>query len=173
MEPSAHGTCLDVETWDAMRAAGVSEAELLADQPFGPIVSSYSRAEAIADGVLVDLTADGETKLLCREAGFKLPIAMTATAFRETVLAGTAETPDGEFVFPIGQSTKGRLWDVLMVLRFAISAACRRGDSDRVHFRVAVDEHGDGKHTTVKLWCQIGPGDDGEPVLTIMLEGED
>jgi len=36
-----------------------------------------------------------------------------------------------------------------------------------------VDTNGDGKHETVKLWSLIGPGDDGEPVLTLMLEGED
>jgi len=88
-------------------------------------------------------------------------------------LAGTTETPDGEFVFPAGQSTKGRLWDVLMVLRYTIRAANRRESTDRVHFKVNVDERGDGKTKTVALWCQVGPGDQGEPVLTVMLEGED
>ena len=65
----------------------------------------------------------------------------------------------------------GRLWDVPMVPRFAIRAANRRGDTDRVHCEVSVF---DGrKSNTVRLWCQCGPGDDAEPVLTIMLEGED
>ena len=173
IKPSPSGKYLDSETWDALRAAGVPEAELEQDQPFGPMIFSYTRKQAIEDGVLVDLTADGETKLLCQEAGFKLPIAMTATAFHDTVLAGTTENADGEFIFPAGQSTKGRLWDVLMVLHYSIRAANRRGDTDRVHFKVSVDEHGDGKHKTVCLWCQIGPGDSGEPVLTLMLEGED
>jgi hypothetical protein len=173
VKPSPSGKLLNQDIWDALRKAGVPEVELEADQPFGPVIFSYTRKQAIEDGVLVDLTADGETKLLCHEAGFKLPMAMTATAFAETVLAGTTETPDGEFVFPAGQSTKGRLWDVLMVLRYAIRAASRKGDTDRVDFEVAVDERGDGKTTTVKLWCHIGPGDEGEPVLTLMLEGED
>jgi hypothetical protein len=167
------GKFLDTETWDALKAAGYSEQELQADQPLGPIIFSYTRKQAIEDGVLVDLSADGETKQLVHEAGFKLPIAMTATAFHDTVLAGTTETPDGEFVFPSGQSTKGRLWDVLMVLRFAIRAANRQGNTDQVHFKVSVDVEGDGKHRTVALWCQCGPGDDGDPVLTVMLEGED
>ena len=26
---------------------------------------------------------------------------------------------------------------------------------------------------SLKLWAHVGPGDDGEPVLTVMLEGED
>jgi hypothetical protein len=151
---------------------GSREAQSMEDV-FGPPIASYSRKQAIEDGVLVDLTADGETKQLCLEAGFKLPVAMTATAFHDTVLAGTTETPEGEFVFPGSQSCKGRLWDVLMVLRFSIRAANAHGDTDRVNFKVSVDQHGDGKHETVKLWCQIGPGDSGEPVLTVMLEGED
>jgi hypothetical protein len=134
------------------------------------VVSTYSLKQAIEDGVLVDLTADGETKLLVQEAGFKVPIAMTATAFHDTVLAGTTETPEGEFVFPGGQSCKGRLWDVLTLLRFAIRA---NRNTDRVHFKVSVDERGDGRHKTVSLWSHIGPGDQGEPVLTLMLEGED
>jgi hypothetical protein len=137
------------------------------------VISTYSRKQAIEDGVLVDLTSDGETKLLVQEAGILLPIAMTATAFHATVLAGTTENENGEFIFPGGQSTKGRLWDVLMVLRYSIRAANRRGDTDRVTFKVDVDTSGDGKHTTVNLWCMVGPGDDGEAVLTVMLDGED
>jgi hypothetical protein len=30
-----------------------------------------------------------------------------------------------------------------------------------------------GKRESVSLWSLIGPGDEGEPVITIMLEGED
>jgi hypothetical protein len=74
-------------------------------------------------------------------------------------------------VFPSGQSTKGRLWDVLMLLRVAIRKI--PPGEDRVFFKVDVDVKGDGKHKTVSLWCLCGPGDDGEAVLTIMMEGED
>lgn len=172
-KPSKSGHPIDLDLEDALRAIGFTPAEIDAGTPQGVVIFKYTRKQAIEDGVLVDLMADGETKQLCHEAGFTLPIAMTATAFHDTVLAGTTETPEGEFVFPSGQSGKGRLWDVLQLLRFAIRAANRKGDTDRAYFKVDVDEHGDGKHTTVKLWCQCGPGDDGEPVLTVMLEGED
>ena len=47
------------------------------------------------------------------------------------------------------------------------------GNTDRVTFAVLVDVNGDGKHKTVKLWSLCGPGDNAEPVITIMLEGED
>ena len=93
IKPSDSGKYLNSETWDALKAAGITEQELEADQPFGPMISSYTRAEAIEDGVLVDLSADAETKLLVQEAGFRVPIAMTVEAFMETVLAGTTEQP--------------------------------------------------------------------------------
>jgi hypothetical protein len=95
---------------------------------------------------------------------------MTATVFHDTVLVGTTENDEGEFIFPSGQSTKSRLWDVLTMLRFAIRS---HRDTDRVHFKVSVNVKGDGKHETVSLWALIGPGDTAAPVLTIMLEGED
>ncbi len=122
------------------------------------VIHAYTRAQAIADGVLVDLSKEP----MCREAGFKLPIAMTATAFSQAV-GGL----DGE-PLPSGQDQKGRLWDVLMVMRFE---AGRHRETDRFNFDVLV---WDGKkHNTVHLWCHIGPGDQGEPVLTVMLQGED
>ena len=48
------------------------------------IISRYTRAQAIEDGILVDMTVEpfGD---LAREAGLKWPIAMTATAFNEFV----------------------------------------------------------------------------------------
>ena len=180
-KPCKSGQHLDGRTWDALTTAGFSDEELHDDQPFGPVIHSYTRAQAIADGVLVDLTADGAMKLLCHEAGFKVPIAITATAYEKTILVGSTETPAGR-TFPPGQDPKGRLWDVLMVLRLAIRTATRQGKppssgasaeagTDRVHFQVSV---WDGeKANIVRLWCHCGPGDNGEPVLTLMLEGED
>ncbi len=172
-KPTKSGKLLDAATWDALKAAGFTEQELQADQPTGPVIFSYTRKDAIEDGVLVDLSADEVTAALCHEAGYKVPIAMTATAFGETILAGAAEDASGEFTFPAGQSVKGRLWDVLMVMRFAIAAAIRPRQTDRVEFKVSVDRCGDGKCNTVSMWCHCGPGDEGEAVLTVMLEGED
>jgi len=52
--------------------------------------------------------------------------------------------------------------------------ACgRAGDTDGVHFELLVDLHGDGQHELVELSALCGPGDKGEPVITVMLEGED
>ena len=125
------------------------------------VVFRYTRKQAIADGVLVDLMQP-ETASLVREAGFKWPVAMTAGAFSETVC------PIGGAV-PEGQDLNGRLWDVLRNLWLAVRLRGHR--SDRVSFQVLV---WDGqRRQTVRLWSLCGPGDQGEPVLTVMLEGED
>ena len=130
------------------------------ENPFGAVIFSYTRAQAIEDGVLVDLGQDAFASLV-HEAGFRVPIAMTATAF------GAAVAPIGGRL-PPGQDVKGRLWDVLYLLRFAIRG---NRETDRVHFTVAV--RNGKRHNDVNLWALIGPGDDGEPVITIMMEGED
>lgn len=136
---------------------------------FGPVIHSYSRAQAIEDGVLVDITQADAFK----ESGFKYHTVLTRAAYAATVEAGGRYVPqaDGEVLtLKHGQSITGRLWDVLWMLRCAIRAA---GSTDRVHFQVLVDKHGNGRHTTVRLWSLIGPGDTAAPVMTIMLEGED
>ena len=55
-----------------------SETQSLEDV-FGPVIASYSRAQAIDDGVLIDVTP------MAREAGFKWPVALTHTAWCDCV----------------------------------------------------------------------------------------
>jgi hypothetical protein len=145
------------------------------DNFWGEPIFSYSRGQAIDDGVLVDLTEakDDNGQLLCRQAGFKIPIAITRAAWAKTIEAGGTWKSEGEgevLELEGGQSLTGRLWDVLSMLRVACG---RAADSDRVHFQVLMDMHGDGRRELVKLWALCGPGDQGEPVLTVMLEGGD
>jgi len=125
------------------------------------LIHRYTRKQAIEDGVLVDLM-QGETAPLVKQAGFKIHVAMTTTAFSEAVAPIGRELPPG-------QDLKGRLWDVLMVLRAGIRSA--PDGEDCVHFKVSVWDGGKSKE--VPLWALCGPGDDLEPVITIMLEGED
>jgi hypothetical protein len=142
---------------------------------WGDPIFRYSRAQAIADGALVDLTtaADDKGQLLCQQAGFKIPVAITRTAWGQTIEAGGSWKPDGEgevLELKGGQSLTGRLWDLLWMLRVASGKAA---NSDRVHFQVLVDVHGNGRRETVSLWAFCGPGDNAQPVITVMLEGED
>lgn len=155
--------------------ADLEDAADKADNSFGDVIYAYTRAQAIADGVLVDIT---ETDAY-RESGFRFPVAMTDGAYHACIVAGgkwvpaiPAKDESGYEVLelPGGQSVDGRLWDVLTMLRFGIRKA---GNTDRVTFAVLVDVNGDGRHETVKLWSLCGPGDNAEPVITIMLEGED
>ncbi len=69
------------------------------------------------------------------------------------------------------QDEAGRLWDVLWVLRCAI----RGGDGGpEVRFAVHVrNDDGDGTPPLVQLKALCGPGDEGEPVITVMLPDED
>ena len=76
------------------------------------IISTYTRAQAIEDGMLVDVT---ET---AREAGFRYPVAMTSAAWSDCV-AWTDE--DTQRQAP--QDESGRLWDVLWMAK----QAARRG----------------------------------------------
>jgi len=122
------------------------------------LIHSYTRAQAIEDGVLVDMTR-GDLGETLREAGFRLHTAMTATAFRKAIGIGD---------LPAGQDVRGRWWDVLMVLRYAVA---RNRKTDRVHFQVSV--WNGRRNEDVALWALTGPGDDGQPVITIMLEGDD
>jgi len=127
---------------------------------FSDPIAVYTRRQAIEDGVLVDLMQP-ETVSLVREAGFKIPVAMTAGAFAATV---------AEFgkPLPAGQDIQGRLWNVLWLLACAMRTA---GSTDRVQFRVQV--WNGSRREEVRLWASCGPGDDAAPVVTIMLEGED
>ena len=111
------------------------------------IISCYSRAQAIADGVLVDVSASGFARCL-----IKYPVAVTAS------VAGLLRLEDGD----------GRSQDRLLALLLHLCSAARsvKGD-DRVEF-----DHGFGGdvHRVVAV---CGPGDDRAPVITIMFRGED
>ncbi len=126
------------------------------------IVFRYSRKQAMRDGVLVDCT-NADFGDLCRQLGIRVNVAMTAGAWSATV--GGIDEP-----LPPGQSIEGRLWDVLYAWRYAISLS--GGETDRVDFKVSVLKD-EGKREVVNLWSLIGPSDEGEPVITIMLQGED
>ena len=125
------------------------------DNFWGEPIFSYSRAQAIADGVLVDLTSatDVQGQRLCQQAGFKVPVAITRTAWAKTIEAGGSWKPDGDgevLELKGGQSLTGRLWDLLWMLRLASG---RASNTDRVHFQVLVDVHGDGRREMVRLWA--------------------
>ncbi len=124
---------------------------------FGEVISSYSRAQAIEDGVLVDVTTTA------KEAGIKVPVALTRAVWEKYV-----EVPNGVQC----QDVQGRLWDVLVMFRHGASGE----RSDYLYFSMYVRQHNRERLTRrdmVQLKAIIGPGDTSEPVITIMLPEED
>jgi hypothetical protein len=120
------------------------------------LIHRYSRADALRDGVLIDVS---ET---AKEAGFSYPVALTAATWERCVTV-----PPGVSC----QDEAGRLWDVLFLLRCAIG---RGGSGPEVRFGVHV--RNDNRERTpplVRLKALCGPGDDGSPCITVMLPDED
>ena len=148
-------------------------SEMSMEELFGETIYSYSRAQAIEDGVLVDLNDPSFTFRpglnICAEAGIKYPIAMTVAAYSATV--SEPGTP-----LPPGQDISGRLWDVLTMFPLA----AKRGGSE-IRFPVTAinwvcvdgERVNRTKRETVILKALCGPGDNGEPVITILLPDED
>lgn len=118
------------------------------------MISTYSRKEALEDGVLIDVS---ET---AKEAGFVVPVAVTQNLWSSWI------TPPPE-MDSYGQSETGRLWDVLSILRLA----AKQGGS-HIAFKVLFQNVPD-KLEEIELVSTIGPGDIGEPVVTVMLPGDD
>ena len=117
-----------------------------------PIVFSYTRAQAIDDGVLIDVTAEA------KRYGFKLPFVIGDNLFNRYVTP-----PSG--LEGKGQSQKGRLHDLMTLAAFS----ARKGlQQDQVEFEVLFLMM-PGKHQKVRCILHVGPGDHGEPVLTLCL----
>ena len=136
-----------------------------------PVATTYTRAAAIRDGLLVDVTKTA------REAGLALPTAVTRTIWDDCV-AWTDE--DGRRLRSGGgQDEEGRLWDLLHLARHSVRQGANEadaiGDSSR---KVLYDLHrkprpGRGRKRRVWVKLVIGPGDGAEPVITILKPNED
>jgi hypothetical protein len=127
------------------------------DSPFGPVIYSYTRAQAVADGVQVEVTKTAQ------EAGIKFPMFLTRAVFDKYVAV-----PEGV----TAQDEAGRLWDVVWMARFAILRA--RPGVDRIP--VALYVRNDNRAARlVKLIATCGALDidDPQPAITVALPDED
>ncbi len=127
---------------------------------FGDVISAYTRSQAIEDGELVDVSKTA------KEAGFSIPVAVTHAVWHEYI---EWENVINKKAY---QNTEGRLWDVLSMLRFACN---RFKDESEIKYRLYVvpRDRQAVKPSLVELKAVIGGGDNGEPVITIMLPNED
>ena len=130
---------------------------------FGKPIFTYTRAEAIADGVLIDVTATA------REAGFLVPVALSQAAWENCVAWS-----DDDSARQVHQDETGRLWDVLNLARYRIKLA-DKGATGELGFSVLRVPRGGNATRPVRahLMLHSGAGDNGEHVMMIMLPNED
>ena len=124
---------------------------------FGPVVYSYTRAQAVADGVQVEVTKTAQ------EAGIRFPVFLTRTVYDAYVTVPPNVT---------AQDEAGRLWDIVWMTRFAILKA--KPGVDRVP--VALYVRNDNRRAKlIKLIATCGPLDidDPAPAITVMMPDED
>ena len=124
---------------------------------FGPVIYSYTRAQAVADGVQVEVTKTAQ------EAGITFPVFLTRGVFDQYVTV-----PEGV----TAQDEAGRLWDVVWMLRFAILRS--RPGVQRIPVALYV-RNDDRAARLVKLIATCGPLDldEPQPAITVMLPDED
>jgi hypothetical protein len=120
------------------------------------VIHSYSRTQALEDGVLVDISP------LAKEAGFSWPMAVTRATWE--VLDPSDELKEE------GQSWTGRAWDMLFVLRMSLG---RSRDGREVRFAPLFVRKPGGAPVPVAMRAVSGPDDDGQPCITAMLADED
>jgi hypothetical protein len=119
------------------------------------VICTYTRAQALEDGVLVDVSS------VAKEAGISFPTAVTSSVWYQYILPL-------DKLEACGQSISGRLGDLLHMLR----RKALKTNSSLLYFHCLFLGY-DEKHEEVKFKALCGPGDNHEPVITIMLPHED
>lgn len=122
---------------------------------FGSVIYSYSRKQAIEDGVLIDLNA------ICPEECkiYKFPVACTSAVWAIVDQAVKNKRHCNDL--------KGVVWDML----YMSTVMKRMVSPTTAHFQVIIK--GAGRRSTFTFQIVCGPGDNAEPVMTIMLPEED
>lgn len=129
------------------------------------LIYSYSRAEALDDGLLIDVSR------LADEVGFRVPVAISSACWAKYV----AVPPELNGI----KDESGRVCSILWILHLAVKSP-RHGRSEDVHaspdicwFELNFQNSPDvpAKLVTLKSVCHSG--DAMEPVITIMLPRED
>ena len=121
------------------------------------IIFRYTRAEAIDDGVLVDLSE------IATEAGFKYPVAITQGV---NAVLNNLEV--------VGQDFQGRAWDMFTIFKLEI----KKQTGDTTYFAplfARANKKDKNKFIVepVEMYAKVHAGDNPKPVITIMILGED
>jgi len=127
------------------------------NSPFGEVIYSYTRSQAVAAGVQVEVTKTAQ------EAGIRFPVFLTRAVYDAYVTV----PPDVSC-----QDEAGRLWDILTMTRFAILRS--RPGCDRLPVALYV-RNDNRRPRLVRLTAVCGPldTDDPQPAITVMMPDED
>ncbi|MDA3823282.1 MAG: hypothetical protein PF450_11835 [Bacteroidales bacterium] len=120
------------------------------------IIYSYTREQDLSDGVLIDASQ------MAKEAGIKYPVALTEALWQGYIVPS-------EELERFGQSTDGRLWDLLFLFTFY----ARKVSTPEFQYKCLFLMKPTGTPKTQTIKAHIGSGDQGEPVITLMLPEED
>ena len=121
------------------------------------VIAEHTRAMALADGALVAVNPK-----LVKEAGIKVSVALSA-GLSAALTPSRAERR-------AGQSFNGRLLD-LLILFHVNAAATQNRDRNRFAYKLLVARSFGEQSIDVEAF--IGPGDNGEPALTIFRPEDD
>jgi hypothetical protein len=140
------------------------------------IIHTYSRADAVRDGVQILLD-----KTLCSEASIVYPVYCTERVFNRYI-----KVPE-KFIGTLDET--GRTWDILTLFVYHLKKHVAKHPNvpkflfylyvalpDDYHF-LPNEKQSDNfeKHRLVTLEAECGPQDfdDPTPVITLMIPGED
>ena len=124
---------------------------------FGPVIYAYTRSQAVADGVQIEVTKTAT------EAGIRFPVFLTRAVFENYVAV-----PEGA----TGQDEAGRLWDLVWMTRIAIMRSRPGEDRIPVILHVRNGDH-EAKRVQLMAICSALDIDDPSPAITLMMEHED
>lgn len=119
-------------------------------------ISVFTRADALSDGILSDVSKIAE------EEGFKVPVALTLAAYR-------AIEPSEEEKSR-GDDLRARLHDLFRTMHQVLRRKSYV-EASRIDFQLNLFQ--DGEHYSLALRALLHLGDRGEPVITILLPNED
>lgn len=139
------------------------------DKTMWEIISTVTRKQLLEDGDLVDVTK------MAKEAGFNFPVAITRGVWAEYIV------PSELLKSRYGQDQEGRLWDCLYMLHVAIKTNRLINELYELIMWVETEIHDEEgrlvetkpEQITITLKALCHGGDEGEPVITILLPNED
>ena len=122
------------------------------------IIYAYTRQDAFKDGALVDLNQ----WISIEESPFRYPVACTSTVFKIIEKAVNNKKYLNDY--------EGVIWDIMYMATVPSARKKALGESGWI-YNVIITGTGRKKYHDLKILCH--PGDNMEPVLTIMLPTED